>query len=92
MAPLRENSSLLKPAAAALDGVNISLNTLDREKFRFITGSDDLAYVLEGMEAALNAGKGLHFKVNCVLQQGMNDDEWPAIAALVEDRRPGRVF
>lgn len=72
--------------AAGLDGVNISLDTLDREKFRSITGRDDFDGVRRGMEAALDAGDRLRVKVNCVLQQGLNDTEWPGIAALAEDR------
>lgn len=70
--------------SAGLDAVNISLDTLDRERYQTITGRDMLPSVLESLDAALAAG--LKTKINVVLQQGMNDDEWLSLAALAEDR------
>ena len=54
------------PALSALgvDGVNISLDTLDRETYRSITGRDALPRVLSALRAAL--GLGLKVKLNCV--------------------------
>lgn len=82
---------------AGLDGVNISLDTLNRETFRQITGRDQLPAVLEGLEAALEEsewsrrdGKSgdapFRVKVNCVLQRGVNDGEWPKLAGLAGNR------
>lgn len=65
-----------------LAAVNISLDTLDREKYREITGRDELDNVLESIRLALDAG--LHVKINSVLQKGMNDGEWLELANLTK--------
>ena len=70
--------------AAGLDAVNISLDTLDRERFKEITGRDELDSVLKSMDAAVAAG--LKVKINAVLQQGMNEDEWLALAEFAKER------
>jgi cyclic pyranopterin phosphate synthase len=59
---------------AGLERVNISLDTLDRDRFSRLTFRDRLTDVLAGLEAA--AAAGLHpVKVNTVLMRGINDDE-----------------
>lgn len=63
-----------------IDGINISLDSLDAERFRYITGGGDLAKTLEGLEAAVSSG--IKTKVNCLLQKGFNEDELYSIAAL----------
>jgi len=60
--------------AAGLSRVNISLDSLDRERYRRITGRDRLDEVLAGVEASLDAGL-TPVKLNMVLLQGMNEDE-----------------
>ncbi len=67
--------ALAQPLAdAGLERVNISLDTLDPERFARLTYRDRHAEVLAGIEAALAAG--LHpVKVNTVLMRGINDDE-----------------
>jgi GTP 3',8-cyclase len=61
-------------ADAGLERVNISLDTLDPERFRRLTFRDRYSDVIAGVEAALAAG--LHpVKVNTVLMRGINDDE-----------------
>ncbi len=72
-------------AEAGLDAVNISLDTLDRDRFRAITGRDDLPAVLAGLEASL--ASPVRVKINTVLQKGVNDDEWLHLAQLAEDRQ-----
>ena len=67
-----------------LDAVNISLDTLKPEVFRYITGKDALPAVLAGIHAA--AGSGLKVKINVVLQQGVNDGEWEDLLLLAKDR------
>jgi len=66
---------LAQPLAdAGLERVNISLDTLDRERFSRLTFRDRFDDVLAGIEAAQKAG--LHpVKVNTVLMRGINDDE-----------------
>jgi GTP 3',8-cyclase len=59
---------------AGLDRVNISLDTLQRDKFVEMTRRDELARVLDGIEAAKEAGFS-PVKINAVIERGVNDDE-----------------
>ncbi len=68
--------------SAGVDAINLSLDTLDRERFAAITRRDALPQVLEGLEAALGA-PGLNLKLNCVAQAGREDD-WLALAELAK--------
>lgn len=70
---------------AGLDGVNISLDTLDRAQFASVTRQDALEHTLAGLEAAL-AAPGLNVKLNCV-PYGENDDQLVPLAALAKDSR-----
>ncbi len=83
-------SSLAGPLSeAGLDRVNVSLDSLDPERFREITRGGELARVLEGIEAAERAG--LHpIKINAVILKGRNDDEIQDFAAMTR-RRPWHV-
>jgi cyclic pyranopterin phosphate synthase len=60
--------------AAGLDRMTISLDTLDTKRFREITGVDDLADVLDAIEAAKLHGFD-PVKINAVIVRGVNDDE-----------------
>ncbi len=60
--------------AAGLTRVNISLDTLNRDRYAKITGRDLLPDVLEGLKAALDAGL-TPVKLNVVLLPGLNDEE-----------------
>ncbi len=87
---LTTNGVLLKqqlPAllAAGLNGVNISLDTLDEERFAALTRRRELPRVLEGLEAAL-AAPGLNVKLNCV-PTAQNRPDWAALAALAKGAR-----
>ena len=62
------------------DGINISLDTLDPEKFAFITGRGKLEKTLSSIEAAVSSG--IKTKINTVPQKGFNDNEIADIAAL----------
>ncbi len=66
--------------AAGLSAVNVSIDTLDAERFHTLTGRGDLARVLAGIDAAVAAG--LRVKTNAVALVGINDHE---IVALCED-------
>ena len=59
--------------------INVSLDSLDPEKFRRITRRGDLGQVLAGIEAARTAG--IHVKINAVALKGVNEDE---IAPMME--------
>ena len=61
-------------AAAGVDRLNVSLDTLRRDRFETITRRDRLADVLAGLAAARSAGLN-PVKVNSVLLRGVNDDE-----------------
>lgn len=63
-----------KLARAGLVRINVSLDTLDREKFKEISLVDGLPEVLLGLKAARNAGLD-PIKINTVLIRGFNDDE-----------------
>jgi cyclic pyranopterin phosphate synthase len=66
-------------AAAGVRRINVSLDTLDPEKFRAITRWGALDQVLAGIDAAQSAG--LKIKINTVALRGVNDDEF---AGLIE--------
>ena len=67
-------------AKAGLNRINISLDTLSRERFKKLTYRDRFDDVIEGLHAAKAAGL-FPIKVNTVLLQGINDDEAPALLA-----------
>ena len=59
---------------AGLNGINISLDTLNRVKFKKITRREELENVLEGLDLAICSGiKSI--KVNMVVMKGFNNDE-----------------
>ena len=70
--------------AAGVDAVNISLDTLDKDCFRRMTGRDALSAVLAGLEAALAQGFR-RVKVNAVLLRGVNDGDADRLVALARD-------
>lgn len=78
---LAEKAPALK--AAGLGRINVSLDTLDPEKFRKITQRGDLASVLDGLSAAKDH-RFSAVKINTVVERGVNDDE---ILDLVEFSR-----
>ena len=63
---------------AGLDRINISLDTLDAEKYRRITGTNLLEKVIEGIYSAVDA-RLYPVKLNMVLLRGINDDEIEAL-------------
>lgn len=79
---LAEYAARLK--SAGLDRLNVSLDTLDPEKFRRITRIGELRDTLDGLDAARRAGFE-RIKLNTVLMGGVNDDEIAEIAALAKD-------
>ena len=72
--------------AAGLGRVNISCDSLRADRFAELARRDELPRVLEGIDAAVDAGFS-PVKVNCVVMRGVNDDE---IADFVDfGRRKG---
>jgi len=70
---------------AGLTRVNVSLDTLDRERFHRIARRDRLSEVLAGLEAARRVGFD-PIKVNAVLMRGFNEDEAVPLAAWGRDQ------
>ncbi len=70
---------------AGLDRVNISLDTLQAERFLEMTRRDELVRVLDGIEAAKEAGFS-PVKINAVVERGVNDDEIVALATFGRER------
>ena len=66
---------------AGVQRINVSLDTLKRNRFTQITGHDRLAEVLAGIEGAEAAGLA-PIKINAVVMRGINDDEVADLAAL----------
>jgi len=71
--------------AAGMDRINISLDSLDREKFERITRTKTFDEVIAGIDAA-QASRLRPVKVNAVLVRGINDDEVEAFAAFARER------
>lgn len=67
--------------SAGLTRINVSLDSLRRDTFAEITGSDRLPDVLAGMEKALEVGLN-PVKINVVLLQGINEPDVPAFATM----------
>jgi GTP 3',8-cyclase len=85
---LTTNASLLSEKApalaqAGLKRINVSLDTINKEKFQQMTRRDDLVHVLGGIFAAMRHGIK-PVKLNSVIQRGINDDD---ILELVEFSR-----
>lgn len=65
---------------AGVSRLNVSLDSLTRERIRAITGRDALPRILAGLEAAKRLGFA-PIKINMVVLKGVNDDEIDAMAA-----------
>ena len=79
---LTTNGSQLARHAAELADcgvrrINVSIDTLDPDKFRKVTRWGELARVLEGVQAATDAG--IAVKINAVALKGFNEDEIPSM-------------
>ncbi len=75
----------LEMRQAGLKRINVSLDSLDPDKFSAITQGGDLARVLKGIDAALAAGLS-PVKVNVVAARGFNDGEAADFARLTRER------
>jgi cyclic pyranopterin phosphate synthase len=83
---LTTNGTLLAPrlsefADAGIDGINISLDTLNRKTYRWLTGFDGLQTVLGGIASASAI---LPVKLNVVPIRGVNEDELCDLAAMAK--------
>jgi cyclic pyranopterin phosphate synthase len=83
------NGSQLEKYAAELrdcgvERINVSVDTLDPDKFRAITRWGDLGKVVAGVDAAQKAG--LKVKINAVALKGVNEDEFADLVAWAHGR------
>jgi len=86
---LTTNGSQLAKYAADLKAhgvrrINVSLDTLDADKFRAVTRWGELDQVLAGIDAA--AAAGLKIKINAVALKGVNEDEFPRLLEWAHGR------
>jgi len=70
---------------AGLHRVNISLDTLDRERYAEITRGGDLAQVLAGIDAAVAAGL-TPVKLNCVVRESSSEPDARQVAEFAAER------
>ncbi len=70
----RTGQTCTELADCGVKRINVSIDTLDPEKFRKVTRWGELARVLEGVDAAQKAG--LHIKINAVALKGFNDQKF----------------
>ena len=80
---LEDKIDMLKNSG--LDKINISLDTLRKERFIAITGTDNIDVVIN----SINKGEEIGYnpiKINAVIMKGINDDEIPGFIEFVKDR------
>lgn len=70
--------------ASGIERINVSLDSLDAERFRHITRRGELGQVLAGVDAAASAG--LKIKINMVALRGLNEDEIAPMLRWCGDR------
>src|SRR3569832_616957 len=68
-------------AKAGVSAVNVSVDSLDHDRFREITGHDHLPQILAGIGRAHELG--MDVKINAVLMKGLNDQEFSQFVDLV---------
>ena len=68
-----------------LDSLNISIDSLDKDRFARITGMNALSQVMESFDGALELGFPV-VKANTVIMRGVNDDEIPAFVRFASER------
>lgn len=76
-------SSYLKDLKELDVSVNLSLDSLDRERFAAITRRDMLPLVLDNLQRMLDLG--IPLKINAVAMHGINEADLPALASLAMD-------
>jgi GTP 3',8-cyclase len=80
---LRGRANALK--VAGLQRITISLDSLEPERFALLTGRNELKQVLDGIDAALDAGLA-PVKINSVVIRGINDDQSVKFAAFAREK------
>ncbi|MCR5764155.1 MAG: GTP 3',8-cyclase MoaA [Treponema sp.] len=78
------NNFLTDLIKAKVDGINISLDTLNPSTFEKITGFDGIAAVLQSIQSCLDMG--VNTKLNCILQKNVNKEDWYDLLNFVRDK------
>lgn len=81
---LKKHALALKEAGVS--AVNVSLDTLDKETYKTITGTDCLNRVLEGIDEAARVGLS-PLRINAVLIKGQNENSAEALINLARERK-----
>ncbi len=68
-----------------LNGLNVSIDTLDKDKYKIISGGGNLDDALNGLESAITAGIN-NIKINAVLMKGVNDDAIEEFATFGKEK------
>lgn len=68
-----------------IDGLNISIDAIDKELFEEITGFDKLSQILSSIDRAYELGIK-NIKLNCVLIKGINEDQYTKLISHIKDR------
>ena len=71
-------------AEAGIDGLNISLDSLREDRYRYITGGGQLDKTLAAIDECVK--RGIKTKVNCLLQKQFNEDEISDFAAFAFEK------
>lgn len=87
---LTTNGILLKKninelVSKGIDSVNVSIDTLDEERYFETTRGGRIAEVMDGVEAALKFPE-LTVRINCVPLEGQPQEDWIQLAGLAKDR------
>lgn len=69
---------------SGIDGVNVSLDTLDGARYKAITGVNGLSAVLKGIDTAERLG--IEVKINSVIMQGVNEEDFLPLLGLARDK------
>lgn len=77
--------------AAGMDRINISLDSLQAERFRRMTRTGDLQQVLDGIDAAIAAGFR-RIKLNAVILKGRNEDEILDLVTFAREKHVDIAF
>lgn len=80
---LSDYSARLK--SAGLKSVNVSLDTINPEHFKELSGGGQLSSVLRGIDSALE--QGLQVKINCVPVMGHNEDDIIALCHFASEKK-----
>lgn len=79
-------NNLKELKSAGIDGINVSLDAIDSDLFKKITGFDKVSIVLEAIEKAIEIGI-LNIKINCVLIRELNQNQYIRLAKIAKNKK-----